>query len=52
MPFNVDKKLADSLKKQIEKYKKEFKGECEKLFKKIPKIDAFDEILSKMIKEL
>ena len=44
MPFTIDKKLPEALKKEIEKYKKEFKGEAEKLFKKVPKIDAFDEI--------
>lgn len=52
MPFNIEKKLADTLKKEIEKYKKEYKGEAEKLFKKVPKVEAYDEMLEKMKKDL
>ncbi len=52
MPFNVEKKLIDSLKKEIEKYKKEFKGQAEKLFKKMPKVEEYDSLLSQMKKDL
>ncbi len=52
MPFNVEKKLIDSLKKEIEKYKKEFKGQAEKLFKKMPKVEEYDSLLTQMKKDL
>lgn len=52
LPFSVEKKLIDSLKKQMDKYNKEYKPECEKLFKKIPKIDDYDSVMEKMQKEL
>lgn len=52
LPFTVDKKLIDSLKKQIERYNKEFKPECEKMFKKVPKIEEYEAVMEKMQKEL
>ena len=52
LPFTVEKKLIDSLKKEVDKYNKEYKGECEKLFKKIPNIEEYDGVMGKMQKEL
>jgi hypothetical protein len=52
LPFTVEKNLIDSLKKQMERYNKEFKPECEKLFKKVPKIEDYEDVMEKMQKEL
>jgi uncharacterized membrane protein (DUF106 family) len=52
LPFNIEKKLVESLKKQMERYNKEFKPECEKLFKKVPKIEDYESVMEKMQKEL
>lgn len=52
LPFTADKKLIEGLKKQIEKYNKEYKPECEKLFKKVPKVEDYDDVMGKMQKEL
>lgn len=52
MPFVIEKKVTDGLKKQVEKYTKEIKPEVEKLFAQNPKVEDYDEILAKMKKEL
>ena len=52
MPFIVEKKWVETLKKEIEKYKKDYKGDAQKLFKKVPKIEAYDEMLENMKKDL
>lgn len=51
-PFQVDKKITDKLKKQVDKYKKEFMPECEKLFKAMPEVEEYEAVLKRMQEEL
>lgn len=45
MPFSIDKKIADALKKQVDLYNKTLKKESEKLFEVVPSIDEFEPLL-------
>jgi hypothetical protein len=52
VPFEVDSKFIESLKKDIITYKKEFVKPIEALFEAVPEIAEYDEILTKMQYEL
>jgi hypothetical protein len=48
MPFSIEKKIGDTLKKQLDLYTKTLKGEADKLFGAIPELSAYEPLLKKL----
>ncbi|TNV84393.1 hypothetical protein FGO68_gene805 [Halteria grandinella] len=52
VPFEVDKKFIESLKKEVALYQKDFVKQIDKMFGKCPDIAEYDEVMAKMKESL